>query len=122
VQLHDLSDVLSADGPFVTVHVGAESAVEQAADRYDLAWKNVLKQLESEGVAEPVRDAIDAARGDHADGPARLVVASTADAKVLLAEPASSRSVRSPGCCRWSPTSAPASRTSSCTPTARAPT
>ena len=33
----NLSDVLAAPGPFVTVHVGAESAVEQAADRYDLA-------------------------------------------------------------------------------------
>ncbi len=38
MQLRDLSDVLAAPGPFVTVHVGAESAVEQAADRYELAW------------------------------------------------------------------------------------
>ena len=57
MQLHDLSDVLAAPGPFVTVHIGAESAVEQAADRYDLAWRNVLKRLEDEGVPAPVREA-----------------------------------------------------------------
>lgn len=55
MQLRDLSTVLIADGPFVTVHVGAESAVEQAADRYELAWKNILRELEDRDVPEKVR-------------------------------------------------------------------
>ena len=91
MQLRELSTVLSASGPFVTVVVGAESAVEQAADRYEMAWKAMLQQLEKKGVAEPVRNALFAARGEHADGDARLVVASVPDAKVVLSEPISSR-------------------------------
>ncbi len=44
MDLHDLSDVLSAQGPFVTVHVASESAVEQSADAYDRAWKSALQR------------------------------------------------------------------------------
>ncbi len=91
MQLSDLSTVLAAPGPFVTVHIGAESAVEQAADRYDMAWKSVIKQLEGEQVPDAVRDAISAARGAHDDGDARLVVASLATGEVVLAEPVSTR-------------------------------
>jgi hypothetical protein len=91
VDLPDLTPVLTAQGPFVTVHVGAESAVEQAADRYELAWKNVVKELEQLDVPEPVREAVHAARGEHSDGEARLVVASLATGSVLLAAPVSVR-------------------------------
>jgi hypothetical protein len=91
VQLRELSSVLSATGPFVTVLVGSESAVEQAADRYEMAWRAVLQQLEQQGVAASVREALHAARGEHAEGEARLVVASVPDAKVLLSEPVSTR-------------------------------
>ncbi len=52
MQLRDLSPVLSAPGPFVTVLVGAESAVEQAADRYELAWKAMAQQLEQQRYAD----------------------------------------------------------------------
>lgn len=91
MQLRDLSTVLAARGPFVTVVVGAESAVEQAADRYEMAWKAMLQQLEQEGVAAPVRDAISGARGEHSDGDARMVVASVPEGKVLVSEPVSTR-------------------------------
>lgn len=91
MQLRDLSTVLAAPGPFVTVVVGAESAVEQAADRYEMAWKAMLQQLEQEGVSAPVREAISGARGEHTDGDARLVVASVPDGKVLLSEAVSTR-------------------------------
>lgn len=37
MDLSDLSPVLTAQGPFVTVHVAAESAVELAADDADAA-------------------------------------------------------------------------------------
>ena len=91
MDLSDLSPVLTAEGPFVTVHVGAESAVEQAADRYDLAWKSVLQQLEARSVPEPVRTALSQARGDHSEGEARLAVASLASGSVLLSTPVSTR-------------------------------
>lgn len=85
MDLHDLTTVLHAEGPFVTVLVDSESDVEQAADKYDLAWKNVLKELEDKGVDAATREAVGAARGEHADGAARLVVASVPDATVRLA-------------------------------------
>ena len=91
MDLPDLTPVLTAQGPFVTVHVGAESAVEQAADRYELAWKNIVKELESLDVPEPVREAVLGARGEHSDGDARLVVASLASGSVLLAAPVTAR-------------------------------
>lgn len=91
MQLRDLSPVLAAPGPFVTVLVGAESSVERAADKYELAWKAMLQQLEQQGMAAPLREAISAARGDHAEGDARLVVASVPDQKVVLAASVSRR-------------------------------
>lgn len=89
MELSDLAPVLTAEGPFVTVHVGADSAVESAAAHYDLAWKNVLRQLEERGVAAEARAAVSGARGVHADGPSRLVVVSIPDAEVRLSVPVS---------------------------------
>ena len=91
MQLSDLTPVLTAPGPFVTVHVGAESAVEQAADRYELAWRNVDKRLAELEVPAALREAVLAARGEHADGPARLVLASVPEGRVVLSEPVQAR-------------------------------
>ena len=85
MDLHDLTSLLTAEGPFVTVLVESESDVEQAADKYDLEWKNVIKQLEDLGVAEPVRAAVSDARGEHSEGGARLVVANVPTGEVQLA-------------------------------------
>ena len=85
MELHDLTPVLSAEGPFVTVLVDSESDVEQAADKYDLQWKNVLRELEEKGVDARTREAVAAAKGEHAEGAARLVVASVPDATVRFA-------------------------------------
>lgn len=85
MDLHDLTPVLTAEGPFVTVLVDCESDVEQAADKYDLAWRNVLRELEDKGVDQRTRDAIEAAKGHHSEGAARLVVATTGDGTVRLA-------------------------------------
>ena len=85
MDLHDLTDVLAVPGPFVTVHVDSESAVEQAQDKYALQWKNVLRELEEKGVDERTRSAMSAARGEHSQGASRLVVATPADGTVRLA-------------------------------------
>jgi hypothetical protein len=89
VDLSDLTPVLSAEGPFVLVHVGAESAVEQAADRYELAWRNVEKRLGELDLPEPVRAAALSGRGTHDEGDARLVLVSVPQARVVLSEPVS---------------------------------
>ncbi|HWG93051.1 MAG TPA: Vms1/Ankzf1 family peptidyl-tRNA hydrolase [Mycobacteriales bacterium] len=91
MELSDLTPVLTAQGPFVTVHVGAESAVEQAADRYDLVWRNVEKRLGELGVPAEVVEAVLSARGEHSDGDARLVIAGLSEGRVLLSEPVATR-------------------------------
>ena len=85
MDLHDLSDVLIADGPFVTVLVESESDVEKPADKYDLVWKDVTRQLIEEGVDGATVEAVTAAKGEHNQGNARLVVATTDDHQVRLA-------------------------------------
>src|SRR5947209_6673594 len=85
MDLRDLSDVLIADGPFVTVLVESESAVEQAADKYELVWKDVSRELIDKGVDGATVEAVLGAKGTHDEGNARLVVASTDDHSVKLA-------------------------------------
>jgi Bacterial archaeo-eukaryotic release factor family 2 len=85
VELQELTPVLTAPGPFVTVHLASESDVEQAADRYDLVWKNVLRELGDRGVDAQTLAAVADAKGRHDEGASRLVVASTADREVKLA-------------------------------------
>lgn len=85
MDLYDLTAVLSAEGPFVTVHVESESAVELPADKYELTWKAVLQQLAEQGVDERTRAALAAAKGTHDEGASRLVVATPADGSVRLA-------------------------------------
>src|SRR3954452_7017030 len=87
MQLSELTPLVTSPGPFVTVHVQSESDVEQAADRYDLQWKDIVRELAERGVDERTIAAVEAARGEHADGASRFVVASTADASVKLALP-----------------------------------
>ncbi len=90
MDLSDLNDVLTATGPFVTVHVESESALEKAAEKYELTWRDVLSELESQGVDERTRTAVHDARGEHSDGASRLVVATTSDGVVRLAVPLAS--------------------------------
>lgn len=94
MQLHDLSDVLAAPGPFVSVLVDATSDVEQAAAKYDAEWKAILQRLDEQGVRRDVVDALSGARGSHAEGESRLVVA-TDDGQVRLSEPLALRPAQS---------------------------
>jgi hypothetical protein len=85
MDLRDLSDVLIADGPFVTVLVESESAVERPADKYELVWKDVSRELIDKGVDGDTVEAVMGAKGTHDEGNARLVVASADDHQVKLA-------------------------------------
>jgi hypothetical protein len=51
------------EGPFATVYVAAESAVENARDRVRLHWKDAMRQLRELGVADPCLDTMTAAFG-----------------------------------------------------------
>lgn len=85
MDLRELAPVLTADGPFVTVHVDSESSIERAAPKYELEWKNILRELGGMGVDESTLRAIDEAKGQHSDGGSRLVVATPRDHRVQLA-------------------------------------
>lgn len=85
MELRDLAPVLTADGPFVTVLLESESDVEQAAGKYELEWRNALRELAGQGVDDETLAAIEEARGSHAEGAARLVVATPDDHAIRLA-------------------------------------
>jgi hypothetical protein len=83
VDLRDLAPLYDHDGPFVTVVLDTTSEVEDAAARVEIAWKNVLRELENRGVDAGTREALSMALGDHGEGNSRVIVA--AGGEVLLA-------------------------------------
>ena len=78
-----LSGLYESTGPFVTIYLDSVSDVEDAAQRLELRWKNVLRQLAELGVNDATRDALTAARGGHQRGNTRVLVAS--EGRVVLA-------------------------------------
>src|SRR3954447_16611524 len=82
-----LSKLYGLDGPFVTLYLDSSSTAEDAAEQYDIRWRNVLRELEQEGVDEPTREAISAARGEHGDGGTRVIVATPAAVQLALSLP-----------------------------------
>jgi Bacterial archaeo-eukaryotic release factor family 2 len=45
----DLAELVTAEGPFATVYLSTDPAVENAAQRADRAWKSVRRELEDAG-------------------------------------------------------------------------
>src|SRR3954463_6159174 len=82
-----LSKLYSLDGPFTTLYLDSSSTAEDAAEQYDIRWKNVLRDLADAGVDEVTRDAISAARGEHGDGGTRVIVATPATVQLALSLP-----------------------------------
>src|SRR3954453_13094290 len=72
-----LSKLYALDGPFTTLYLDSSSSAEDAAEQYEIRWRNVLPELEEAGVDKATRDAISAARGEHGAGSTRVIVAST---------------------------------------------
>jgi hypothetical protein len=72
----DLSGLFEQQGPFVSVYLETESAVENAASRLELRWKDVVRDLEDRGVDAPTIEALAAARGPHQLGGTRVMIAS----------------------------------------------
>lgn len=72
----DIAALFEAPGPFVTVYLATEPAVEQAAQQSELRWKTLRKQLEAEDAPEAALDAVDPlVRDAHHRGRTLAVVA-----------------------------------------------
>jgi hypothetical protein len=55
----DIAAVFDGSGPFVTVYLATEAAVEQAAQQSELRWKTLRRELEEAGAPEPALAAVD---------------------------------------------------------------
>ena len=75
-------DLLTAQGPFATVHLPTPSDVEQAADRFEATVKSALDELERVGATlELIGRIRDEANGhEHFEGETLVVVANPHDA------------------------------------------
>jgi hypothetical protein len=73
--LSALTGLFDHPGPFVTVYLETESAVEDAATRLETRWKDVVRDLHEAGVDETTIEALTAARGGHELGGTRVLIA-----------------------------------------------
>jgi hypothetical protein len=76
VDLRDLGKVYTADGPFVSIYLSVRRDVEDAAERFDLGWRDVLRRLEDLDVDDATLHALSEARGDHTEGNTRVLIGS----------------------------------------------
>jgi hypothetical protein len=84
----DIAAAFDGTGPFVTVYLGTESAVEQAAQQNELRWKNLRRQLEEDGAPAEVLAAIDPLVPDaHHRGRTLAVVADATGVRLVRHEP-----------------------------------
>jgi hypothetical protein len=80
-----LAGLADADGPFVTVHLTTEGAIENAAQKVDAQWRALRSELEAADAPAGALDAIaEVTDGAHTRGPSLYAVA-TAD-RLLVAE------------------------------------
>jgi hypothetical protein len=78
----------AGSGPFVTVYLATEAAVEQAAQQSELRWKTLRRQLEEDGAPEAALAAIDPLVPDaHHDGRTLAVVAHAGGLRLVRHEP-----------------------------------
>ena len=74
----DLAELVARPGPFLTLLLATESAIDQAASRNEQRWSSRRSQLAAEGAPEEVLALVDPLVPDaHLDGETLFVVAST---------------------------------------------
>jgi hypothetical protein len=84
----DVAAAFDGPGPFVTVYLGTEGAVENAAHQNELRWKNLRRQLEEDGAPGEALAAIDPLVPDaHHRGRTLAVVADTTGIRLVRNEP-----------------------------------
>src|SRR5687768_5409455 len=78
VDAPDLTELVTAPGPFLTVYLATEGEVENAAQRTELRWKQLRDQLRGAGADEHLLAVVDALVPDaHHQGRCLGVVANT---------------------------------------------
>jgi hypothetical protein len=84
----DIAAAFDGSGPFVTVYLGTEAAVEQAAQQNELRWKTLRRQLEEAGAPAEALAAIDPLVPDaHHRGRTLAVVTDTTGVRLVRHEP-----------------------------------
>jgi len=72
----DLTDVVLGEGPFLTVYLTTEAAIENAAQRSELRWKDLRTELVGQGADEHALAAVDPLTADaHLEGECLAVIA-----------------------------------------------
>ena len=84
----DIAAAFDGTPPFVTVYLGTEAAVEQAAQQSELRWKTLRRQLEEAGAPPEALAAIDPLVPDaHQRGRTLAVVADATGTRLVRNEP-----------------------------------
>ncbi len=84
----DIAAAFDGPGPFVTVYLGTEAAVEQAAQQNELRWRNLRRRLEEDGAAPEALAAIDPLVPEaHHLGRTLAVVADDSGLRLVRHEP-----------------------------------
>ncbi|MDQ3946082.1 MAG: hypothetical protein M3357_13210 [Actinomycetota bacterium] len=84
----ELAGLLGASGPFVTVYLNTEPAVENAAQRNELRWNDLRQQLEEQGAPPAALEAIDPlVPAAHTEGRTLVVVAGAGGLLLARHEP-----------------------------------
>lgn len=74
--LPNVARLFDAPGPFVTLYLHTPAAIENAAQRSELIWKNTRRELEDAGAPTAVLEAVDPLVADaHLNGQTLAVVA-----------------------------------------------
>ena len=82
-----LAKLYAIDGPFVTIYLATPSDTEQAADKLETRWKNVVRDLSDAGVDAATIEAVTAARGPHDRGNTRVLVAAHGTVHLAISLP-----------------------------------
>ena len=84
----DVAAAFDGPGPFVTVYLGTEAAVEQASQQNELRWKNLRRRLEEDGAPAETLVVIDPLVPDaHHRGRTLAVVADASGLRLVRHEP-----------------------------------
>src|SRR5581483_9510060 len=84
----EIAALFDGSGPFVTVYLTTEAAVEQAAQQNELRWKALRRRLEEDGAPEAALAAVDPLVPDaHHYGRTLAVVAGAGGALLVRHEP-----------------------------------
>ncbi|SRR5581483_7682336 len=84
----DLVDVVLGEGPFLSVYLTTEAGVENAAQRSELRWKDLRRDLAGHGVDEPILANVDPLVADaHLRGECLVVIANRGGLQHVAYEP-----------------------------------